>query len=240
MAPTATTGTDSTRHIFPFFNMARELRDEVYDACLEEQEAAISIDLAYSSIDLALMASNMPTTQLKLISRRFRQEYQERSNERSDLRLQEIMSMQVVGLRRDCLPAQLTHIRAVRLDLLGFSSFHYGDGVLRCAYRDWTTALFKHLPKLQSLSIRINLLEHHLPSVELMHAELTKGRWAELPFLKGLCVYVGIPGNFCDFNRHDGLVLQLSKDTGKIEMVKEAEQNMKKAQEESQLERALW
>ena len=76
MADKAPAVQDSTRHIFPFFDLPAELRDHVYDELLVTRRRAAEED------HLALKVENLVDPNASRISRQFRSEYLARAGKR--------------------------------------------------------------------------------------------------------------------------------------------------------------
>ncbi|KAI5366256.1 hypothetical protein Slin14017_G038960 [Septoria linicola] len=137
--------------IFPFFSLAAELRDVIYDAAGEGQD-----DQRCNSDQPNLKATGLAITNLLLVSRQFREAYAARAAANSRLSILDHGELELPA-RPDSprLPTGPSAIKVVSIHLACFNE-HEDWGELDYLH-SWTERIVKQLHKLDTLEVHLRL-----------------------------------------------------------------------------------
>lgn len=216
------TAVTSTRHIFPFFDLPRELRDMVYDE--SPVDKAITLDSG-----LQVVGHNMALAEQLTISRQFKKEYEERAGKLATLHLNDTGDLIVRPANAIGFPVPITAFRSVQLDFIAENDYLNDEASITLyVNRNWVERLALCLSDTQPLSLRINVSRSE--PVQDIRAQLVEGDWAGIPHLKDIRVY--LVDAIWDFGQKDGLFLQLSGATGRLEEVTDKENEVEAGYED--------
>ncbi|KAF7198610.1 hypothetical protein HII31_00349 [Pseudocercospora fuligena] len=211
------------RSIFPFFKLARELRDQIYDECLEDRTMRIRGKFG-------CRAEHVARVNLLLVSRQFKSEYSESAVEKTKMTITYIPQVVYRSSRRTPpasmrfgLPLASLHVRFVRLNLACYRLL--SEPIQLRVHRLCVEDLVRLLPSLRALIIRVSF-EGSLGLLPELIGDLNQGAWLKLQALKSLEVYYR-PHERSDQTilaeigeRHE-LVAKLSPATGKVQALAE-------------------
>lgn len=205
MAATDSKAADARRHIFPFFDLPLEMREMIYDESLEDEAVKL---LCGFELDLA----NVPATNMLLVSKDFRREYLLRADKRSQMTIADVTSW-MPGVTQ--FPSPATRVHSIRLQLVFVCHEDDQD------HLEWLSELIPRCEKLRVLDARIHYDPHILSFAKAR--DLISKDWIVLQSLTTLKVYEReIDGvSDWDFKSEEGLCLEWSSVTGKLEEVTE-------------------
>ncbi|KAK4628946.1 hypothetical protein CLAFUW4_08376 [Fulvia fulva] len=176
--------TNSTKNIFPFFDVPLELKDMIYDETLEDVDT-------YLEVGLRVEAKNVPPTNALLISKKFKEELETRAKKHSHLFIKDKWeSAPVPKLENAILPEPATKIRRLAFE----TAANYTDYM---EYPDqWFSRLTVQMDWLRSFDIKIIALicedsqseEDSEYGVDEWDRSLREQSWWELREFKGLQV----------------------------------------------------
>lgn len=132
--------------IYPFFDLPQEVRDNIYDECLED------IDLPDLCLELHLKANKVPITALLLVNKAFSNEYRLRANTKQSLTVTD-----------DCPRGLLTTYCQGNFDIptraLTISTVYIEAFVLHLTdieeHHDWISQLIAQLPAVRKVHLRV-------------------------------------------------------------------------------------
>lgn len=204
--PAVADGDDHQRHIFPFFDLPQELRDEIYDLSLTRYFACLSCGFS-------LEATDIPAIDLLLVSKAFAREYQLRAKKKSEVAIMDTSDWSP-GIDV-CLPQRISRFHTVRACLA--CDFDYGiDASEVEGHSLWLRELAASAKQPYSLSIHVN----HSPSHDGLCVSSLFQEWTALQGVKELKLYQRTSSKaLFDFASRAGLHLEWSSITGKLEKV---------------------
>lgn len=198
---------DPNRHIFPFFDLPRELRDLTYDEMLLPTAGTKFV------CGLKLEGHNVPSAGLPTVSRQFASKYEDRGRKKARLVVDDtehLMAYAACGFS----PTVTKSARFVHVNISTWD-------VVISDHHAWLSSLTE-LPQLESLSIKLvwdNPVEEELDLDDFMDIELQ-----ELCDFKHLTSFeVFATKNevlHFDFSKHDDMILKWSTENRSFQKFK--------------------